>query len=162
MHQLNQRNLDQGQAVAVISRLAPYEDFIKVALMSSLFIFMAFFAILFNQFEGSEITYTFPTYDQSCDCHNPNVTPVNQFDLPIKWIMKDSSIFIYAIVFALASIIKADLKWCSAMWLFYVVALYASYLISYETIPLMPEFFLAPVIIQIGYTSNYFYKSFLR
>jgi len=141
---------------------SPYTEFLKVALMSSLFVFMAFSGLLFHQFENSDIEHTFPTYDASCDCHNPNVTPENQYTLPIKWILKDSSIFLYAFIFALASIIRADLKYCHVMWLFYLLFLYASYLISYETILLFPTFLLTPSIIQLIYLSNYFYKTFFK
>ena len=130
--------------------------------MSSFFVFMAFFSLVFNQFEGNETPWTFPTYDKSCDCHNINVTPENQYSLPMDWIVKDSSIFVYALVFAIGMVVKADLGYCNVMWLFYVVCLYASYLISYETIPLIPAFGLAPVSIQLIYLSNYFYKTFVK
>ena len=137
-------------------------DFIRVAIIGSLFVFMAFFGLFFNVYENSGLKYTFPTYDVICDCHNTNVLPKDQYTLSLQWILKDLSIFIYALVFAIASVVRADLGQCLLMWLGYLILLFASYLISYDSMPIMLYLPLIPVTVQIIYISNYFYKTFLK
>ena len=130
-------------------------EFIKVAIVSVLLCFMAYGGIFFKKFIGQDCSRTFPEYDKSCSCHNPNVSPDNQYTLGCDWVVKDLGVFNYGFILAIVCCIRADTRrWgCELMimWIFYVGGVMVSYWISYETIIIAKYWFAIPCVIQIMY-----------
>lgn len=116
---------------------------------------MAYGGIYFKKFIGVNCERVFPEYDSSCDCHNSNVLPENQFSLGCDWVVKDLGVFNYGFILAIVCCIRADTRrWnfdLMIMWVAYVSGVMASYWISYETIIIAKYWFAYPCVIQIMY-----------
>ena len=127
-------------------------ELLKIAIVSGLFVLMAYSSLIFKHLENVDYQHTFITYDKSCDCHNSDVVPVNQKTYPMKWVAKDVSIFTFGLIMAIIGMIGARIhKWIWLMWILFISSLIASYLISNETLPL--DKYLHPIVctIQVAY-----------